>query len=565
MNHYLDCFTKFNFEYGVSIDRFRQSEVGDRLLTDHYMNVPLYFPLQYAEQKELSMQMRLQAMFCQSLLTLCLSSLEEVQPQDQTQIKAVNVFDGQPPVPYDLSGVYHLAQLGLRAALVQHNLQNVANFAELLSAWQSTYYMASEHHFVYHPDTHKDLDLISDINEFLQMIFRLQRRTFTLYFPEICCAPTNLMFSQKVLKQIDAMQLEYHLANPRSLQRTLAAVKEAALYLTRLIDDPLLLRIPEQTRTPSQGQGILQARQPRRRPAINMNLQILPQGFMTQRIIAGELRPIEYQPPLHFYDDFALREPKLLHPAQALITRLMKIMITQKREIPLEPLQVTGEPDAEEIYKKRLDPHFFIESDEENGKAVKLYVMLLVDNSCSMNVLKREKAADTLVTFALAIKACPEIFAQITAMAQHSSGDRKITLRLLLDAAPAELADLSPLLHLTSSGVNYDAFAAYELVHHCCERFHGVVPLLVLLGDAWPVGHSKDVREEQKELFALLKAEFPNLIVLYLATDQRYPPQELSYDYFVSATHDTSLMTIVGKIGETIEQIILEKTFCVAE
>ncbi len=558
VNGFMENFNRFNVDYTLAIDCFRQSADAQLLLSPRVRDAPFYFPVCYLKRTDLSDPLRIQAMICQTLIDLCTASLDEKMPCDMEPLKALNILTGAERTPYDLSSIYQVSQRGLRTGLLLNNLQVVHGFQQLLASWQTALYLELEHHFVFNPETHKELDLISDIHEFLEIVFYLRERAFFFYYTELCCAPINLQFSQKVLHFLNSLCLrKLDITRAACLAETSALVRDAARRITRFFDDPLILRISDK---PPAFDVMSMARRMNVRISLRRDLQILDQGYIVQRMIAGEMRPIEYQPPLHFDQDYSLRINGLGDAVQGLLQRLIQIRMETIQESDYEPLQQSGEPDPEELYKRRLDTKFFVESHEQVELSTCLYPMFLIDNSCSIHAQKREKMADLLMTFFLAIKECPELFSHATAMAQHSTGSGRITLRLLVDKLAEELqeSDLTTLLHLTSMGVNYDIFAAYELVSHCAGKngFAATIPLLIMAGDAWPVGHRKNVKEEQKEVMALLKSQYPRMIICYLATDALFPPADLSYDYWISLAHDEPMQGVMVKIGDMIENII---------
>lgn len=285
------------------------------------------------------------------------------------------------------------------------------------------------------------------------------------------------------------------------------------------------------------------------------SLDQLAASYRTPRSIAGHPVVVEYQPALSRNADYE-RHRRRVAPHVGRLSAELSRLYGEREVLVRDECETSGEVSPTEYYRAEADLRIFADLRPRHEPEVRFYVMVLVDNSCSIHDAKRARMAEILTLLAETLLAHPDKFVHLAAYAQHSTGGRVVTLRRLVDGPTDRLRDPSPLLHLTSSGLNYDAFAAHEVVTSHARGFGAARPLLLVCGDVWPVSQTgQGVAAETRQVFGELRRRCPRLLTFCLGVDGRLPPQDL-YDYFVNVVTQDPFEGFLREFGRLIERVL---------
>jgi hypothetical protein len=357
--------------------------------------------------------------------------------------------------------------------------------------------------------------------------------------------------------------IETDLRDSRSLIKMLALIETRARQVTRWLDDwglalshePDVMISGDQVATETDGfshlelQTIVEAR----------NLNQLPQSFSKISMINGSPVVIEYQASLCMGKDYHRLTTEVAPHVTTLRDELTRIYSMCERTV-IEECETTGEINPVDYYRAEADVRIFDNTLTRSEPDESFQLLVLVDNSCSINDNKKGMMARILTLVVNTAMDHADKFVHFAAYAQHSTGSRRVTLRRLIDSPTCRLTNPASILHLVSSGVNYDAYAAHELVTtHVRPESTDPRPLLLIVGDAWPVSQTgEDVIRETRSVLGNLKRTYPRLITMCLAVDGRYPPEDL-YDYYVSLASKDMFQHFMAEFSKMIARVVLRE------
>lgn len=521
-------------------------------------NVPVTF---LASELPGSAESKLKATMYLVLQTLCYQSLQELSPMDNTtKVFSVNAKDKDGSA-LDITGIYTTLQILLRKRVIDANL---LRFEEGLAQ--------SHADFLYHllcksmiPFDHAGFmtDRSILIDELAQHCIG-----FSYLFPQMHFKNAyddnhvRAAFNELNSRAEQLEDIQFDLTGLR-VQQQMTRISETAHMLTRYLDHwGLSLSKEPDHNTNGSRVAVTEAGGGRR--TINCgdlimatNINQLRGGIPHARFINGQRIIIEYLPAFQLDSLYAARS----HAVAPFVEQLQQELanICAKLEVTIsEDCEQNGDICALDKYRDQADMRIFTNIYQQIDPRSKFYLMLLVDNSCSININKQRIMADILCLLVNLIMERPEMFTHVAAYSQHSTGNRNVTMRQLLDAPASEIADPSSIVHLTSSGVNYDAYAAAELVASHREDFGEARPLLILIGDSWPVSHSgEDVKNESRNIYRTIKEENPRLITFYFSVDQCHEPTDF-YDYVVKMnTTFSGLSDFIEGFTRMVEKVLL--------
>ena len=219
----------------------------------------------------------------------------------------------------------------------------------------------------------------------------------------------------------------------------------------------------------------------------------------------------------------------------------------------------SGEIDIDNIHRREADGLIFKDELKKIKLRSKFNMVFLIDNSCSINDTKKGTMQQILSLLLMTINSFPELFEKVIAYAQNTDGPGTVALRKLIDEKAGEIRNLGKVMHINQAGINYDIFALYKIIKIHLKDLSApkITNIIILVGDAWPIGVAGDVIAEQKKVINYLRSAYKNLIIIYIATDPNRHPRDLSYDYFLSQqSSEFSMDIFISQFSYTISQIL---------
>lgn len=540
----------------MMVDDFRQNPRASELLsprnidkdfivTDIYFNNARFAPC----------ELKINATVYLSVILLCYESLSELTQFNTEKVVSRYAKDDNKQ-PLDLTNICREITILLIKTAIENTLRCIDPSFEKLKG---------EHDIVFSLLCNDPFDHASKFGGSPSVLITdMAIYSFTLgpFFPQIAYENIYLDdhnrdgYDGLFTKSARVRQMKLNLLSPFELINTLNEINKIALDLTLWLDDWGLteskepeggsLHVDKNDRTKKQ--DIF-------RIAVATGLNSLGPGFCKTKKINGVDVLIEYKPSYSHNREYEKISKAVEMHIDPISRELARIYST--RTIPCqEDCENNGDIAPVDYYRAKADVKIFTQTYQKTDPYSMFYVMALVDNSCSINDNKKRVMGEILTLLVNTIIAHPDKFTHLCAYAQQSDGNRAVTLRRLIDCPVPELANPSSILHLVSSGVNYDAYAAHEIVTTHADQFETARPLLIVCGDSFPVSNSgEDVILETKKIFKSLKEKYPRLITMCLAVDCRYQPYEM-YDYFVSLATEQPFSNFINGFTLMIEKIL---------
>jgi hypothetical protein len=296
---------------------------------------------------------------------------------------------------------------------------------------------------------------------------------------------------------------------------------------------------------------------------LNLNgLDSIPvSGNTFTRTVIGQQVTYEILPALAMDTEYQLISESVRVHLFDLIENLKKIKSKQSDSRLIEFQDYGTEIDPINYYRREADMLIFKNQENYLAERTKINLYILRDCSCSIGEEKRKFINKISVLLMESLIAEPYLFHNIVAYSQHSTGNKKVTMHKMLLGDVRSISTPSTILQDKSSGVNYDAFALYQLITEHVPKVPALTEeLVVLIGDQWPVSHGKEVKRENHDILSELKHNYPHLIICYIAVNEQYPPADLFYDYFISLKGNDSFQHFIFKFSKMIDNILENKT-----
>ena len=285
--------------------------------------------------------------------------------------------------------------------------------------------------------------------------------------------------------------------------------------------------------------------------------QIMNEGYRQTFVINGQGVEVELKPALHQISamEYDLIKQETQHIVKPISKKLLEFNNQSNGKKTISHFEKTGGMDIENWYRRDFDGLVFQQEYTTITLRTKLKLVFLIDNSISISPEKQKFIKQIGTTLIEVARAFPQNFPQIIAYAQHSSGNKKVTLHHLADVRTESLSNPSKLLHLDRSGVNYDMYAARVVVDLHKDQLKEGKTMFILLGDSWPIGLKEDVKVESRKIIQSIKKDFPNLILTYLATNKQYDPLLLGFDHYIEISSSDSVNEFAKYFIKMIEEI----------
>ena len=158
----------------------------------------------------------------------------------------------------------------------------------------------------------------------------------------------------------------------------------------------------------------------------------------------------------------------------------------------------------------------------------------------------------------LVIKEHPDIFQTIHAYAQKGTA-KTVSLTPLVEGNTRQIKKFGSLLYFNCKTVNYDPFALNEILQRNNAVFNSksdnAIPLIFVIGDAWPVSMEKDSKREGTDIMRNLRELYPRMVIINIASNPCFNPDELGYDYYITIKSDSFS---IASFKKDFEQVILK-------
>ncbi|MFC2089033.1 hypothetical protein ACFLSX_05465 [Calditrichota bacterium] len=567
--HKLSLLSSLQFTPFTIINYIRKKMLKSKYLTSESFNNDFNINTMFIENAAKTSPLK--ALFATIYLHLTLSILGSFDsifpvPQDKVLSKYSKINEN----PLDITSIYRAVNSSLRKiAIVQALNRKDSIFSDLQYYFRQNIIRNLNNPFKYNPTD--DLNMILHAEVFSALFAALGKSFISVFFVQLFYAPVNrytyhlfLDAEQKIkARDIKISPRKQFIKDMKFIDTLAKNITEQIDVFTRIIDD-------EQDSAPNM-------LSPAQRPVQNsFNLNFLLANSLsdlnsslysrTSRTILGKSYPIVFRPSLDNQNDFSSRSSKLQSKTNSLKADLLKIHVDELDSF-IRYRQSTGFLDKRELWKviaaqDSIKADIFKSISHVSLTKNQIYLHLLVDNSCSMNPDKRKVVRDILTMLTNIILQFPNMFVYVSAAAQHSEGNKEVTIRKTFDGPVENVSvnSLSRIIHTHQQGLNYDGIALYELIAQNSYKWeeYNAIPVVIMIGDAWPVSHSEDVKQEQAKIIAHLKQRHPELILMYIAINQCYNPEELSYDYFVSIKSNDLIAEFLIQFKKMISKIFKE-------
>lgn len=289
--------------------------------------------------------------------------------------------------------------------------------------------------------------------------------------------------------------------------------------------------------------------------------QMNGRAFGRKALICGHEVDIEYEQPLAAPESWESTTGAVAGYIDVIDRQLARIL-SERTESVIRQCQETGDVYWPDFYRREGDIRIFEDNYKRPSSHSAFYVVLLQDCSCSINAEKRALLTPLLCLLVNVMMNSPETFIHLASYQQHSSGNKRVTLRRCIDMSPGQIVDPSPAIHLAQSGINYDAFALAEVIQTHCQDYLGPDPvrnetvLAMVVGDFWPVSQTgQDSARETKEVYQHLRASYPNLVLCGIGVNPQYSGESL-YDHFVALNAQDPLSAFTDQFTRMIDDIV---------
>lgn len=544
----------------VIISYFCDSPLGTQIISKKNLKDYFVSPAFIINADKTNMTSVIMATIYSTIISLSIKSMNLILPPVYINLvsRTSKTKEGQ---PVNISSFYRWALNITREFFIRQSLRNSdPTFVNLNDHYVFNALANIENYFDFHPES-KKIDLVMPAEYFTKFYFLFQEHI--LFWDEVILAPNNsraYSFLDKKATQIKKLNFDLNniIVSHDNLRKIAILAEEIAHYFDEAIlrTNDGVYNVSTPSPLPNPGRLMLN-----RNLMNNFNLENMAQAsFLVSRNINGRPVIFEYK-PAEVYDDadYNRRSSYLKKYINKFINEITRIYASSQ-VINYEIDNTGSKIDAINYYRGEADTKIFENTIKREELLSKFYFMIVIDNSCSINDNKKNKMADILTLIMNTIMNHKDHFAHVTAFAQHSSGNKKVTLHKLIDEQVFKIKNPSSILHLTSNGVNYDSLAFYEIATTHAKEFNkpGITPVLLGIGDSWPVTHSnpEGVLAEQAEMIQLLKNKFPKMILMYIALDKMHQPEALSYDYFIDAKTDDALNNIISQFSQMITKIV---------
>ncbi len=469
--------------------------------------------------------------------------------------------------PQDLTSLYRVTVNSLRDKLVSNYLLEGSGFDDLHEAYLIASALLMENTFSMSPAA--DLDVAIPAEIFVRLATMYSRRMGMLYFTQMMGSPLY----QNVYKLIDkAVAVRVDFADETEVVSKTVIIDEFAMKIVRSIDDSIIRNDTRVFANESggnvAGNGNFQSPIGRRLRnnklfLMNFNFDHLSETIsIHEREVNGIPFIVEYKTALNMPSRYAQVSEKVkLYSGQVkeVINRLKNQTISKKQK----HAQNSGQVQVRHYWRTSAgDAKIFKSYELKQNPENCFNVFFLIDNSCSISPAK-VSVMETIMTLILnVIDGHSDVFPFLAAYRQNGTG-KKVFLTKLFDGNTSghKTRDFGKILYFKSEHVNYDPFALWEMlfVHRKHAKMKNRTNIVMLFGDAWPVSMEKDTRAEAQEIMDTIRKNYPNLIIIYFATNQMYKTEELGYDYYVNVNSEKfNLPTFVWQFQEVIEKILID-------
>lgn len=545
----------------IAFDSFKQSIETKSLFSDKYFDgfdfqVPMVFLINNTIS---SVESKINSTMHFVAVMNCYESLEEISPLQEVEKITSSYATDSNGNPIDITNIFKTVNVILRKIAIESSLKCYdPDFKPLIDDYLINLAMISNNPFD-HSGNDIETILIKDMVKFSLGLGELFPQIF---YDQIYENDHNSeAFYQLNLKSEPVRKMIIDILNYRKLKLCLAKIDRIALDITLYLDQWGLGVSEEADTSPNIEYGGPLMPGPN---LVNIGsifdvtkLSDINVGFhKTSSEINGESFIVEYKPSLNQPKNYESKSKAVAPYVSKLTKEITRIYSSNEKEYH-EDFQISGDISPTDYYRVKGDVRIFTDTFTMVNPESIFYCMILIDNSCSINDNKKKIMGSILTLFVNTLISHPDKFVHLAAYAQHSSGNRVVTLRRLIDSPVSSISDPSSILHLTSSGVNYDPYAAHEIVTSHSQYFGRISrPLLIVIGDTWPVSQTgKDVKEETRTIFNILKTKYPSLITMNMTVDPNYDPSEL-YDFFVSISSGDALDKFVKGFSSMIENFV---------
>lgn len=481
--------------------------------------------------------------------------LEKLRPLDTSQIEAKRAMDGDKPL--NLTSIYINTQVFLRKAAIGEMLaKEIPGMALCRCAYKALIALHAKNPFDHSGGSAERSILITELAFYVIGLDRLFQET---YYDRIVTDQHNAICFE-VIDRFRRDLTDCAAPDPWNAQWS-GHIATTARGVVEYFDNWGLGNSNEEDAPPdvtSDGGG--------RGGCIDLSgvfgaRQMNGRAFGRTAMICGREVDIEYEQPLSAPESWERTTGAITSHIEAIDCQLARIL-SERTESDIRQCQETGDVYWPDFYRREGDIRIFEDNYRRPSSQSAFYVVLLQDCSCSINPEKRALLTPLLCLLVNVVLNRPENFIHLAAYQQHSSGNKRVTLRRCIDMPTGQILDPSPAIHLAQSGVNYDAFALAEVVQTHCQDYLGPDPvrnetvLAMVVGDFWPVSQTgQDTARETREVYQHLRASYPNLVLCGIGVNPQYSGESL-YDHFVSLKAQDPLSAFSDQFTRMIDNIV---------
>ena len=439
--------------------------------------------------------------------------------------------------------------------LINYLLKQSAILKELYPDFLFSMSALVENNFVKKPSN--DLDVIISTEVFVRLVCIFRKKLPLLFYHQMVYSHLYQKISGKILKELSKIEIDF--SSFSDSYNKSYKIEQTALSILHEIDETAL-------RSEIKGYSL--------QKGVGSNTNVLGRKLMNNRFFAfledSDEEVVEYYQseanniqfmvqilkPRHLPNRFDAMKKELANETRAVSNAIFKLK-TQKEQ-HRKFINYSGILNAQRIYRKNLeDTRFFRVNERADRWSNCFNVGMLIDNSCSIpsKVPSLQKIIALLV---LVIKEHPDIFQTIHAYAQKGTA-KTVSLTPLVEGNTRQIKKFGSLLYFNCKTVNYDPFALNEILQRNNAVFNSksdnAIPLIFVIGDAWPVSMEKDSKREGTDIMRNLRELYPRMVIINIASNPCFNPDELGYDYYITIKSDSFS---IASFKKDFEQVILK-------
>jgi hypothetical protein len=416
-----------------------------------------------------------------------------------------------------------------------------------------------ENNFARNPTA--DLDVIMPAEVFVRLVCIFRKDLPLIYYRQMTGAYIYQKISEKILSRLNKIDIDFN--NPFDSTNKAEEIEQLAISITHEIDR--FIRRDVEGYSVKSGSAVKKSIPGRK---LLNNAFFAFQEETDEEIIdiySSEVNNTSFIVHIvkarHLPNRFRTIQNQLNKYTSEVTRDIFKLK--SKNQQNRKFLSYCGLLNIQNAYRKNLeDTRFFSVNEKVDRWSNAFDVFFLIDNSCTIPP-KVNTLQQVLVLLTSVISTHPDIFPTIHAYAQKGS-NKTVYLTPLIEGDTALIKNWGSLIYYNCKMVNYDPFALFEILRRNENLLSpgNRIQLVFVVGDAWPVSMENNVKDEGKKIMTFLRNKFPKMVIIDIASNPLYIPEDLGYDYCIRLNSDSfSIASFNQQFKNVILKVIEDYVF----